>query len=86
MLTPGVDRDCRQALARFLLLPANEDVLRRIRGIIDRYVAGQGAGGGDDGSLYAVQVFLGLRDPGIVGLPLAREFDAYMKAHNVRMA
>ena len=30
---PGVDRDCRQALARLLLQPANEDVLNRLRAI-----------------------------------------------------
>ena len=74
----SVDRDCRQAMARFLLLPANWDVLRRLVGLI---VAERGVargGGGDSAGAHARRVFNKLRDPGVVGPELAREVNAFL--------
>ena len=64
----GVDRDCRQALARFLLLPANEDVLRRLLEIQK---------GADECAHHATSVCQCLVDPRMVGPQLSVEFSAH---------
>ena len=54
---PGVDRDCREALAAFLLLPANYDVMRRLLRLIMADEAGaSGARGYDCAAFQAWRV------------------------------
>ena len=84
ILLPGVDRDCRQALARFLLLPSNGDVLRRLHGLIR--AASDGATAAGDGYCpagRAVLIFVRLGDPGVVGPQLALEFQAFLVRVNL---
>ena len=78
----SVDRDCRQALASFLLLSANWDVLRRL---VDIYVADQASATRGDpcAALYANLIYADLRDPGIVGPELARQFESYLRRSGI---
>ena len=71
---PGIDRDCRQALARFLLSPANVDVFRRLDSIRNADKAGAAGNRGTDCAAYFANIFLhNVTYPGAVGPGLALE-------------
>ena len=69
---PGVDRDCRQALSTLLLLPSNDVVLHRLRGLVDGDPVGASGERGECAAHAARRVLLALGVPGVAGPPPAQ--------------
>ena len=72
---PGIDRDCRRALARFMLSPANVDVLRRLDKIINADREGAAGNRGTECAAYPAGLFVrSLMNASVVGPDLSLEF------------
>ena len=73
-----VDRDCRQALARFLLLPANADVMCRMGAIVAADKEGANGPSNSNCAAYLVSEVVGLlKEPVAVGPQLAAAWKAW---------